>query len=257
MRGASSLSGNARIGQLVGSLPTNGLTAWWEFINSAGGTGHTGQTISDSSGNGNTLTIVGPQNPSWPIPSTTGLQFGANYFSPAVTAPMVIAGSVPKTIITVFNSSLNGQQGYMVDVASDFPTGSFSAHGVFLEGKQSGDVYGHFSVVPDVICAAGPRAAIVPDNQWTFGAVRYAGSGEAYLQNVNLEALVTGYIAGNCGTPTTLTFSPNVAIGSGNTGFTGTIAEVVIYSRSLSDVEMEGVYAYFKTRLVSVGITLP
>jgi len=227
-------------------MPVTNLVAWWELINSAGGTGASGSTITDLSGNGNTLTFAGVANPVNPTPGADGLNFTQVIASPTVGATLSIAAGTAKTFIVVFQPNLDGLSGYMLNVNS---IGSRAA-GVFIEAilVPNASGYGAFSFVPDTVVAVNPRGQYVPNGQWTFGAVRTGGS-TAYTQNVNTLQPSAGV------GPSTVTVD-SVRVGNGNRSFIGKIAEVMIYSGSLTDDELAQVYANLKSRVAAVGIVI-
>ena len=214
------------------AVAASGLVAHWKFDEGSG------TTVSDSSGNGNTGTLV--NGPLW----TAGRVGNALFFDGIddnVTVPdsnsldlsssfTLSAWVNPASTFTDFRSILVKNYKYYLYASVAGYCGDGSPLGGFSEGTDQ------------TVCQPSP----LPINTWTHLAVTYNGSTLTLYRNG--VAVATSTVSGTL-SPTTGTLQ----IGASQFGeyFKGLIDEVRIYNRALSDTEIQTIYQQDSATTVS------
>jgi hypothetical protein len=205
------------------ALFTSDLVAYWKFDEGTGG------TVRDSSGNGNTGTLV--NGPQW----TTGIAGKSLYFdgtddnvavldSPALNPSSSFTLSAwvnPAAVLTDFRSVLVKNYKYYLYSSS---TG-YCGDGTPLVGFRD--------TTNKILCEQSP----LPVNTWTHLAATYDGSTlTLYRNGIVVDA------AAASGTPASATGTLQIGASEYGEFFKGLIDEVRIYNRSLSSAEVQAIY---------------
>ena len=221
----------------------NGLVGEWSFDEGAG------TAARDSSGSGNTGTLVG--SPAW----VTGKHGGALSFNgsssyvdvPASTSMNTSLFSVTGWIKP--SSSLTG-----ADVGFVSKWSANISDGWFVELGNTGDqarIYTQGTTNPSWI----PAAYSFPVNQWSFVGVVYDGTKKYFYVNGSLvdSIAATGNIS-----PTTKDVLIGLSQGSGALShyFPGVIDDVKLYSRALSANEIQALYQSGQTTVNTSSVNL-
>jgi hypothetical protein len=204
------------------------LVAYWKFDEG------TGTTAADSSGNGNTGTLV--NGPQW----VSGISGKALYFdgvaanvavldSPSLNPSSAFTLSTwvnPATTFTDFRSILVKNYAYYL----------YSSVGGYC---SDGSPLGGFSdTANETVCQSAP----LPINIWTHLALTYDGSALTFYRNgIAVGAAIAS------GTLPSTTGALQIAASQFGEHFNGLIDEVRVYSRALSPTEIQAVYQQFTT----------
>jgi hypothetical protein len=206
---------------------TNGLVEWNRLDDG------TGTTASDSSGNGNTMPLVG--SPAW----------GSNYLALNGTSQYGLAGSSQlsfldvhdKTICAWINKTGSSQKG-IVDRHLDIPGNFYGGWGLWMLANNRLEFW-----VEDGVDLTDYGGATVPIGQWAFVTVVWhhsADEADYYINGVLNSKVINGGANEGPGVTAVLQMG-NISgnSGAGGYAFDGSMRDVGIYNRALSPAEVE------------------
>jgi hypothetical protein len=220
------------------NVTPTGLVAYWKFDEGSG------TTVSDSSGNGNTGTLV--NGPLW----AAGKVGNALYFD-GIDDNITVADSNSLDLSSSFTLSAWVNP---VSTFTDFRSIFAKNYTYYLYASVAGycgngSPLGGFEGV-GAVCQPSP----LPINTWTHLAVTYSGSTLTFYRNG--VAVATSNASGAL-SPTTGTLQ----IGASQFGeyFQGFIDEVRIYNRALSNTEIQAIYQQDSTasQTVTASVSQP
>jgi hypothetical protein len=223
------------------TVAPSGLVAYWKFDEGSG------TTVSDSSGNGNTGTLV--NGPLW----TAGRVGNGLYFDGIddnITVPdsnsldlsssfTLSAWVNPASTFTDFRSILAKNYKYYLYASST---------GFCGDGSPLGGLYDGMDIT---VCQPSP----LPANIWTHLTVTYNGSTLTLYRNG--VAVATSTVSGTLSPSTGIL---QVAASQYGEYFQGFIDEVRIYNRALSNTEIQTIYqqdSVAASQTVTTSVTQP
>ncbi len=235
-RDAAGNIGTAAVSVTVASGGTTintGLVGYWKFDDG------TGTTAADSSGNGNTGTLV--NGPTWTV-GKLGQALAFDGLSNYVTVPSTAALNVYPLTVAVWmkTSSTTGVRG----IVNKYVAGSYNGYQVFMNSGNLCAWYLRDST--DYVYDGGGCPFNVPgynDNQWHHVAyVVDASGGKLYVDGVQKGSLPW---TGTAGAPTTVQ-PVHIAHYPGAFGgaeyLPGVLDDVRIYNRALSAADVLSLY---------------
>lgn len=197
---------------------TRDLDAWWKFDEGSG------IVAKDSSGNGNTATLVG--GPAW---SADGLTFsGPQYATVVDSSSLKIVG--PITIcFWLKTSQVSGPVIFGAFDGNPPYDGYGAGMGVLTNGR-----IGYWSGVAG---AWSEGNTAVNDNQWHHCAIVVSGTAATFYLDGNADGTKT------TAQPNSFTGQRNIASNTDNADFfSGSLDDIRIFSAALSGFEVRNIY---------------
>ncbi|MFZ1545971.1 MAG: LamG-like jellyroll fold domain-containing protein [Candidatus Nitrotoga sp.] len=230
-------------------ITTTGLELWLDA--SAISTGTTAvSTWADQSGHGRDATATGATSTPTYIASNSlfsnrpTVSFdGGDFLNSALASVMNITGNSARTIFFVFSQDSAASRNI-------FGYGASSSLALFDVAAAGQEISGHFHGTPFV---NGSQTFAL--NQMTVGAVRYNGTA---FQTYQHDTSFNGQTASTAYSLNTSDSAFNIGRGaySGYNSFNGDIAELLVYSRALSDSELSAVDSYLNTKYTTTAATI-
>jgi hypothetical protein len=226
--GTNSGGGGPIGGAPGGSYVSNGLAAYWKLNDGAGA------TAADSSGNGNTLSLIG--SPSWGSNYLT--LNGATQYGDAGTGAAEISWHDMAISAWVDKNSYSYKS--LVDKTFNIADVGYGGWGLWVQGD------GHLVFVGGQSCVDDGAQTIVP-GQWTFVTAIWHASQQAadfYINGIfNSEVFnssVMNYATFGLADLEVGNLQHNLA--NGAYAFDGSMHDVAIYNRALSPAEVQANY---------------
>jgi hypothetical protein len=220
-----------------GNIPITGLVGWWNFDEGSG------MVANDSTGNGNTGTLV--NSPTWTTSGKINDALTFNGTTSYVDSSNFADNLSNFTVAAWFKTSTTptGQFGAIASKLGSGGWGSGTGWGLGIEGASTGAP----STLTTIIQTNGSNwrsthtTASLTDGNWHHAVMVVTGGNTVTLY---LDGTIPGTALNNAGTMSGYSNNSNVRIGTDYNSefFTGTIDDVRVYNRALSASEVWRLY---------------